>query len=537
MNAVVGHVRDSAAIAEREQPFSIANHEAPGCSGSVFVEMSTALLRIIAEVPDIRSALPRISDIVRPMLPHDALALQCSDRAGRMIQEASSPADLPAHDWLAFDDENEHSIVTDLRRLRFGSLEDADSSDLDALIAAGYRSALSVRSNLQSAALGLTFVSKHGNTYTAQNLPAAEHLAAYLAVAVAREAWTAGNRDRTEARPRAEHVDARTRPLLDAGTVLADQRRMVGRSPVWQQVLTRALRVAPTETTVFLQGESGTGKELVARFIHQTSPRKNGPFIAINCAALPEQLLESELFGHERGAFTGAHLAKPGQIELASRGVLFLDEVSEMSLTAQAKFLRVLQEREFQRLGGTRPQKANVRVIAASNRDLRQAVERGTFREDLFYRLQVFNIQLPPLRERASDIPVLTEHFLAEFAGTTGGRPARVDESARDALLAYGWPGNIRELRNVLESAAILSDDGIIERRHLSLYAKPAATPAPDHIPGVERQMIEDTLRRTDGNKAKAARILGLSRTQLYVRIHRYGIEAPPRVRDDANAA
>src|SRR5207245_874291 len=191
--------------------------------------------------------------------------------------------------------------------------------------------------------------------------------------------------------------------------------RMIGRSPAWQRVVARALRVAPTDATVFLQGESGTGKEVVARFVHQASPRKDGPFIAINCAALPEQLLESELFGYERGAFTGATGAKPGHVELASGGVLFLDEVTEMSVPAQSKFLRVLQEREFQRLGATRSLKANIRVVAATNRDLRKAVERGTFREDLYYRLQVFEIRLPPLRERPADILPLSESFLEEI--------------------------------------------------------------------------------------------------------------------------
>jgi Nif-specific regulatory protein len=299
---------------------------------------------------------------------------------------------------------------------------------------------------------------------------------------------------------------------------------MIGRSPAWQRVVTRALRVAPTDATVFLQGESGTGKEVVARFIHQASPRKSGPFVAINCAALPEQLLESELFGYERGAFTGANQAKAGQIELAARGVLFLDEVSEMSVVAQAKFLRFLQEREFQRLGGTRLQKANVRVIAASNRDLRQAVERGTFREDLFYRLQVFDIQLPALRDRIGDVPLLAEQFLAEFGEALGRRSTRLSDEARDALLAHSWPGNIRELRNILESAAILSDDGVIERRHLSLQAKPIAA-APNDLSTIERQTIENVLRQTDWNKSKTARRLGLTRTQLYVRLRRYGLE------------
>src|ERR1700704_7174706 len=190
----------------------------------------------------------------------------------------------------------------------------------------------------------------------------------------------------------------------------------IGSSPAWQGVLAAAVRVATTEATVLLQGESGTGKEVVARLIHRASARKAGPFVAINCAALPEQLLESELFGYERGAFTGAQQSKPGQIELAAKGVLFLDEVSEMSPAAQAKFLRFVQEREFQRLGGTRTQRANVRIIAACNRDLRQAVEQGKFREDLFYRLQVFDIALPPLRQRITDVPWLAEQFLEELS-------------------------------------------------------------------------------------------------------------------------
>jgi transcriptional regulator with PAS, ATPase and Fis domain len=215
--------------------------------------------------------------------------------------------------------------------------------------------------------------------------------------------------------------------------------------------------------------------------------------MAINCAALPEQLFESEVFGYERGAFTGAQQAKVGQIELAARGVLFLDEVSEMSLAAQAKFLRFLQEREFQRLGGTRIQKANVRVIAASNRDLRQAVEQGKVREDLFYRLQVFDIPLPPLRERISDVPLLAEQFLDELGQVMGCPPVRLADEAREALMSHSWPGNVRELRNVLERAAILSDEGVIEWRHLSLHSK-------------------------------AARRLGLTRTQLYVRLRRYAL-------------
>jgi transcriptional regulator with PAS, ATPase and Fis domain len=279
--------------------------------------------------------------------------------------------------------------------------------------------------------------------------------------------------------------------------------------------------------TLLLQGESGTGKEVVARFVHRASPRKAGPFVAINCAALPDHLLESELFGYERGAFTGAQQAKPGQIELASGGVLFLDEVTEMSAAAQAKLLRVLQEREFQRLGGTRLVKANVRVIAATNRDLRDAVSRGAFREDLYYRLQVFDIQLPPLRERTRDIPLFIEAFLREIGRAIGRPPAALTQEAASLLLKYGWPGNVRELRNVLERAAILCEGGLITPRHLSLHDEPIGPSSvrTTDLRTNERQAIEKALRDTDGNKAKTARRLGLTRTQLYVRLRKYDIE------------
>src|ERR1700736_1592415 len=310
--------------------------------------------------------------------------------------------------------------------------------------------------------------------------------------------------------------------------VVAGSGRVIGRSEPWQRVLTAALRVASTDTTVFLQGESGTGKEVVARFIHQASPRKDGPFVAINCAALPEQLLESELFGYERGAFTGAQQAKAGQIELASRGVLFLDEVSEMSLAAQAKFLRFLQEREFQRLGGTRLQKANVRVVAATNRDLRKAVEQGDFREDLYYRLQVVDISIAPLGERKSAILQLCEAFLQEISKSFGRPPAGLTRDAREALLRHDWPGNVRELRNALERAAILCEGGLISAQHLSPYTpKRPAQAATTDLQVVERETIEAVMRECRGNKSKAAKRLGLSRTQLYGRLRKYDLEQP----------
>jgi transcriptional regulator with PAS, ATPase and Fis domain len=301
--------------------------------------------------------------------------------------------------------------------------------------------------------------------------------------------------------------------------------RVFGTSVAWRDVLRRAARVAVTEATTCLQGESGTGKEVVARFIHSRSPRRHELFVAINCAALPEQLLESELFGFERGAFTGAQQAKPGQIELASDGVLFLDEVTEMTLAAQAKFLRVLQEREFVRLGGTRPIRVNLRVLAATNRNLREAVAQGQFRADLYYRLNVFDIHLPPLRERREDIPVLVAGFLRELAHGPAGRMVEIGPEAMNALIRYDWPGNARELRNVVERATILCEDDSIRPEDLAL--RPAASPAePDStdLDAIERRTIERVMRETQGNKVNASRKLGISRMQLYGRLRKYGL-------------
>jgi transcriptional regulator with PAS, ATPase and Fis domain len=331
--------------------------------------------------------------------------------------------------------------------------------------------------------------------------------------------------DGVDARVHADRLDSRIRLLTDTRDGQPGARRVVGQSAEWRQVLRKATQVASTDTTVFLQGESGTGKEVVARFIHEVSPRKHGPFVAINCAALPEQLLESELFGYERGAFTGAHQSKAGHIELAASGVLFLDEVSEMTPMAQAKLLRVLQEREFQRLGGTRPVKANVRVIAASNQDLQQAVANGRFREDLFYRLQVFDIHLPPLRERRSDIPLLIDAFLQELNRSTGWSSPGLTPDALETLVGYEWPGNVRELHNALERAAILCEGGPIAVEHLARRPTTAVAPRRSpHLSDIERRSIEQALHESGGNKARAARRLGITRTQLYGRLRKYGL-------------
>jgi Nif-specific regulatory protein len=272
-----------------------------------------------------------------------------------------------------------------------------------------------------------------------------------------------------QADSRAARLDARVRFLAAECDPKTGCPRVAGVSREWHEVLKQATQVAPAATTVLLLGESGTGKEVVARFIHRASSRDRGPFVAINCAALPEHLLEAELFGFERGAFTGATQSKPGQIELAAGGTLFLDEIGEMSPQAQAKLLRVLQEREFQRLGGTRMMRADVRIIAATNRNLEQAIACGQFREDLYYRLNIFPIRLPALRDRRDDILPLAQVFLTLVCRELSRPAPRISRDAERQLVGYHWPGNARELRNALERAAIVCDDDVITVAHLSL--------------------------------------------------------------------
>ena len=337
------------------------------------------------------------------------------------------------------------------------------------------------------------------------------------------------NMTRADVWDRHERLEARVRWICESQEQHeGDAARPVGQSDSWRDVVRMALRVASTETTVLLEGESGTGKEVIARLIHDASPRKAGPFVAMNCAAVPDTLVESELFGFERGAFTGADRAKPGRIEQASGGVLFLDEVGEMTAVAQAKLLRVLQEREFQRLGGTRIVKASVRIIAATNQYLRGAVERGTFREDLFYRLGVFDIRMPPLRERRGDIRLLADAFLRDLGRSMSLSPAELTGEAIDALVAYDWPGNVRHLRNVLERATILCDGGLITPTHLDL-PKDGCTDrdSRSNLDAIERRTIEHVMTQTRWNKSRAADRLGLTRTQLYCRLRKHELKRP----------
>ena len=489
--------------------------------------MSETLLNTLADVLDIRDVFPRVSEIAAAALPHDRLVLWL---ARDQVTHVASNDDGPSIEHVRGSDFDQTKtddgfvLIGDLAREAPGVIEPAELQEQ--LLAAGYRSFLAVDASTSFQPLNLSFWSKQPNAFSLQDVVVARHIASCVGLAFSHQQLGDAERRAAEARARAERLEVRVKSLAAELDLRSGLGRAIGHSPEWTNVLKKATQVAQTETTALVQGESGTGKEVVARFIHRASPRKDGPFIAINCAALPEQLLESELFGYERGAFTGAQQSKVGQIELASNGVLFLDEITEMSLSAQAKFLRVLQEREFQRLGGTRAIKANVRVIAATNRDLRKAVELSAFREDLYYRLQVFEIAVPPLRDRKSDVVPLADAFLEDIARSFGRPVAGLTADAKRALLEYSWPGNVRELRNALERAAILSEGGLIAPQHLLRPTMPhAATAETTDLNEVERKTIGHVMRETGGNKSRAARRLGLTRTQLYGRLRKYGLD------------
>src|SRR4249920_2103312 len=321
-------------------------------------------------------------------------------------------------------------------------------------------------------------------------------------------------------------VKALRRQLREHGTFGS----MIGNSPEMRKIYGTIEQAAPTSASVLITGESGTGKELVAQTVHQLSPRAGFPFVAINCAAIPETLLESEIFGHEKGAFTGAADRRQGCFELADRGTLFLDEIGEMTPATQVKLLRVLQERRFRRLGGKAEQSVDVRVIAATNIDPLDAVQKGRLREDLYYRLNVFALRLPPLRERKEDLPLLVQAFIGEFNTRNQKSIAGVDQAAMRLLEHYGWPGNVRELRNVIERATILAPGPFIEPKHLPPLI--TAEPSPQNAPQValqpgttveeaERRLIVMTLAHTRDNKTRAAEILGISLKTLHNKLNK----------------
>jgi len=322
--------------------------------------------------------------------------------------------------------------------------------------------------------------------------------------------------------------------------------QIVGDDAKLKQVSVALHRAAATDTTVLLEGESGTGKELFARALHALSPRADGPFVAINCAAIPETLLETELFGHEKGAFTGAANRKPGKFELAHRGTLFLDEIGDLPLALQAKILRALEEKRFERVGGTVPLQVDVRVVAATNRNLKAAVAARQYREDLYFRLSVFPIVIPPLRDRPDDIVTLARFFIDRFCRDLGKRPLALSPAAEQELRTYGWPGNVRELQNCIERAAILTEGDTILPRHLNLSFRgaPAPTPAEDDsawakidlsgtltdatrrvVAEVERRKIDQALREAAGNRGRAAEILQVSYKTFTAKLREHGLE------------
>ncbi len=406
-------------------------------------------------------------------------------------------------------------------------------------------------------AMGLVWAERNGKPWEPLDLLTVGCAAHLLA-----GAWVA-----SEARDQLQRSNAALEERLTDG-------EFIGRSAAAQRVLDFVGRVGPSDATVLLGGESGSGKEMVARAIHRASRRAKAPCVAVNCAALTETLIESELFGHEKGAFTGATEKKLGRFEMADKGTLFLDEIGELPLGLQTKFLRVLEERRFERVGGTRTIEVDVRVVAATNRDLAEMARRGTFREDLYYRLSVIQIDVPPLRERADDVPLLAEHFFGRFRSQAGRRIQGFSADALAALMAHPWPGNVRELRNAVERAVVLGDSEVIQRSDLppqiaassrpnptensapqvavganpglasSLPPAPSPAPTVAHPPlaaatagtapaaprslrELERDGIIAALHATGGNKAQAAALLEIDRSTLYKKLKDYGIEGP----------
>ena len=485
----------------------------------------------------------QVAEAVRPHLGFDVMAASLVSVHGRDLEivgrasdgpTVTDPPRIPLEQLSVFPrvEAGEPILLRDTRV----ELDPAYPGDR-AILAEGICSGLLVPLRTCEQVVGhLFFGGRQPGWFNTADVEIATAIAAQVVVALQHQRLAEEQQQRARVEGRARQLEAR---LVTLRQELGDRHgfdQILGRAPVFREALDRAAKVAPTETTVLLTGESGTGKELVARAIHHESPRTEGPYVALNCAALSEALVESELFGHERGAFTGADKQKPGRFELAAGGTLFLDEVAELPPSVQAKLLRVLQEHEFERVGGTATLRADVRLITATNRDLSRAVADGKFREDLFYRLDVFSVHLPPLRERGEDIALLAHHFLQEIGRRLGkGEPA-LGPDALEALQAYRWPGNVRELENAIERALILAEEGLVAAAHLGLggaTAEPreatrdwpaAELVAPESLADVEKRAIVAALEQTRGNKTRAAVRLGITRTKLHTRLKRFGI-------------
>jgi transcriptional regulator with GAF, ATPase, and Fis domain len=483
------------------------------------------LVQMVCECPDIHRILPRISALMQRVIPHDRLTISFHDKERNISLRSVSNNDGPTFERFQlsrFDcpPDGTSLIINDWAN-QIPTMKPVHFHPKS--VDAGYRSFLVTHVWTGQHGLGFVFWSKRTRAFLSQHVPFAQSMADICAVAASKKELVPDLSFWDEPRTRVSKFRRVPEPhraeFNETGIKLQSTEPQ---STGWLAVAKSARQVASSDATVLVVGETGTGKEIVARMIYAQSARSNGPFVAVNCAALPDTLLESELFGYVRGAFTGAYHHRRGHIEVASGGVLFLDELSEMSLSAQAKVLRVLEMKQFQPLGSSHTHKADVRIIAATNKNLRQEISAGRFRADLYYRLGVFEIAIPPLRSRREDILPLAYKFLAEDNGAPS-KPRVMSAAAEIALLAYHWPGNVRELRNVIERASIICNGNCIDAEHLKFesFISPSTS---NEMGRIECEMIERALRECSGNKARAARQLGLTRTQLYVRLRRYAI-------------
>ena len=496
---------------------------------------------------NVRDVFTRLAEAVRPILDFDVMGVSLLTSSGREVEMLAEVDDAPSGTEAPSRIPLDHFSFAARVEAGESVLVDDATQDLDPgrpgdrlIIDGSGRSCLIVPLKFgERVGGGLYFGKRQPHWYDRLDVEIATGIASGVVLAVQHQRLAEEERRLAVLEGRARKLEQRVASLQNALVERYGFDQIIGRAPSLKEALALATKVAPAETTVLLTGESGTGKELVARAIHFASARGDGPFVTINCAALPETLLESELFGHERGAFTGADRQKPGRFEVAAGGTLFLDEVGELPLTVQVKLLRVLQSREFERVGGTTTLRADVRLIAATNRDLERAVEVGTFREDLYYRLNVFRVHLPPLRDRGDDVILLAEHFVRELAARMGKGEVGLSRDAREALLAHPWPGNIRELQNAVERALIMSEGGLItagqlgvstrteravpSRRTSEIVSAPGMSDSP--LSEVEKRLVLDALNKAKGNKSKAAKLLGITRSQLYTRMKRFGLE------------
>ncbi len=489
-----------------------------------------------------KESFEQVATAVRPILDFDKMGVGLLGKSGRDLEFVGKVEDRPGAEEPVRIPLEDLSISARVQAGESVLIRDA-RVELDAsrpgdrrIMENEYRSCLSVPLWFCEDVGGvLCFAKRRPGWYDGSDVEIANAISAQVVVALQHQRIAEEQTHRARLEGRARKLEQRVASLRDALDERYGFDRILGRAPAFQEALARAAKVAPTETTVLLTGESGTGKELVARAIHHASPRAEGPFVAINCAALPETLVEAELFGHEKGAFTGADKQKPGRFELAAGGTLFLDEVADLPPSVQAKLLRVLQEHEFQRVGGTATLRSDVRLITATNRDLAQAVAEGKFREDLFYRLNVFSVHLPPLRERSDDILLLATHFVRELGSRIGRGEPGLSREAQDLLRSYRWPGNIRELANAVERALILADGGLLTASHFGLdgtrgqrleaeNGQVSEKSVPEALVDLERRAILAAVEHTKGNKTQAAALLGITRTKLHTRLKRLGL-------------